>query len=145
MIDQSCQRYLEDPESNAGHLAECASCAALFGPPAALPPAPAISIDQLPLAPWEEAGHRPWPFAAGVVLVILAAAYALSSLAGLNPLDIVRSASTPTTSLRVFIASSAEALRNASLIAQLGFAALFVLVNTALFLMLKRPPRGVDA
>lgn len=146
MMDSACRQYFEDPDTHGTHLDHCAACAALFRPPAPAPPSPpALALDTLPLAPWEEAAYRPWPLAAGIVLAILTAAFALSSLAGLNPIELLRSAGATTSELRLFIASSAKSLGNAPMLAQIGFAALFIVVNAALVLMLRRPPRGVDA
>ncbi len=147
MMDSACRQYFENPDAHGAHLDQCAACAALFRPtaPPAPPSSPALALDTLPLAPWEEAGYRPWPLAAGIVLAILTAAFALSSLAGLNAIEVLRSASATTSELRLFIVSSAESLRGAPMLARIGFAALFIVVNAALVLMLRRPPRGVDA
>ena len=76
MNRESCQRYLEDPEANASHLAECAECRALadglvedsIPPPSGQ--AGRLSSTSLPLAPWEGAAHRSWPLVAAGALAV---------------------------------------------------------------------------
>ena len=46
---------------------------------------------------------------------------------------------------RGFVSGAAIALREASLVVQVGFGLLFVAVNTALVVLLRRAPRGIDA
>ena len=54
MKTPDCERYIEEPEANASHLATCDECRALFGANANVP-APKIDVNALPLAPWEGA------------------------------------------------------------------------------------------
>ena len=146
MKTDSCLRYLEDPEANAGHLAECAECRALFGGDAdVVVPAKPLALDALPLAPWEGASHRSWPLVlAGVVAALIAAAV-LCVVAGMTPLHVVESSFKSVQAMRTFVFTSADALRDASRGAQIAFAAAFLVVNGVLVALLRRSPRGIDA
>ena len=143
-MKDACQRYLEEPEAHAGHLAVCEHCRALFdtlGLQVDVQPPPAGA---LPLAPWEGASHRPWPLVAGGALLVLIVAVAVCVWAGVPPLRVVQSSFRAMTSARTTISSAAEALRQASTIWQIAFGLLFIAVNTALVVLLRRAPRGIN-
>jgi hypothetical protein len=143
MKTDSCLQYLEDPEANAGHLADCAECRALFGEhEVSTKP---VALDALPLAPWEGARHRAWPLVLGGVVVALIAAAVLCMIAGMTPLHVVESSFKSVQSMRAFVFTSADALRDASRGAQLAFAGVFLAVNGVLVALLRRSPRGIDA
>ncbi|HEY4642091.1 MAG TPA: hypothetical protein VII75_12165 [Thermoanaerobaculia bacterium] len=143
MKTDSCLRYLEDPDANAGHLAECEECRALFGD-TELPTKP-IDVPQLPLATWEGASHRSWPLVLAGFVVALAAAAVLCLIAGMTPLRVVESSFRSVQSMRAFVFTSAAALRAASMGAQIAFFGAFIVVNAVLFALLRRSPRGIDA
>jgi len=143
MKTDSCLRYLEDPEANAGHLADCAECRALFGENEV--PTKPLSLDALPLAAWEGASHRAWPLVIGGTVVALIAAAILCFIAGMTPLQVIESSFKSVQAMRVFVLTSAGALREASRGAQLAFGAAFFAVNGVLVLLLRRSPRGIDA
>src|SRR5688572_21973543 len=143
-MKDACQRYLEEPESHPGHLAECEACRALFdtlGLPVDIAPRAA---GELPLAPWEGASHRPWPLVAGGALLVLVVAIAVCIWAGVPPLRVVQSSFSAMTTARTSISSAAEALRQASTVWQIAFGFLFIAVNTVLVLLLRRAPRGIN-
>jgi hypothetical protein len=143
-MKDACQRYLEEPESHPGHLAECEACRALFdtlGLQVEVQPPPAGA---LPLAPWEGASHRPWPLVAGGALLVLVVAVAVCFWAGVPPLRVVQSSFSAMTAARTSITSAAEALRQASTVWQIAFGLLFIAVNTALVVLLRRAPRGIN-
>ena len=50
-MNEACRRYAEDPEGNAAHLAECATCQEMYAPIETQP----VHIETLPIAAWEEA------------------------------------------------------------------------------------------
>jgi len=143
MKTESCLRYLEDPEANAGHLAECAECRALFAANAV--PAKPLALDALPLAPWEGASHRAWLLVLGGLIVAVLAAAVLCFVSGMTPLQVVESSFKSVQAMRTFVFTSADALRDASRGAQLAFAAAFIVVNGVLVALLRRSPRGIDA
>jgi hypothetical protein len=144
-MKDACQRYLEDPEAHAEHLAGCEDCRALFDSLGIAIDTPAVKVDALPLAPWEGASHRPWPLVAGGALLVLVVAAAVCAWAGVPPLRVVQSSITALTGARVTIGNAATALRQASLVWQVAFGLFFVAVNTVLVLLLRRSPRGIDA
>lgn len=143
-MKEACQRYLEEPEKDARHLAECEECRALFDTLGLAVDSPAVSVGSMPLAPWEGASHRAWPLVAGGALLVLAVAVAVCLWAGVPPLRVVQSSFAALTTARTSISSVAEALRQASTIWQIAFGLLFVAVNTALVVLLRRAPRGIN-
>jgi hypothetical protein len=143
MKTDSCLRYLEDPEANAGHLADCAECRALFGGEDV--PTKPLSLDELPLAPWEGASHRAWPLVIGGAVVAMIAAAVLCVIAHMTPLQLLESSFKSIQSMRAFVFTSADALREASRGAQIAFVAAFIVVNAVLVALLRRSPRGIDA
>jgi len=143
-MKDACQRYLEDPEGNPGHVAECAECRALFDTLGLAVEDHPISMTALPLAPWEGASHRSWQLvAAGTALIAIAVMLCIAL--GVNPVDLVQRPLVSMADAYGQINAYAQALRAASAAWQIGFGVLFVVVNTALVLLLRRAPRGIDA
>ena len=143
-MKESCQRYLQEPEAYAAHLAECEDCRALFdtlGLPLTHQP---VAVEELPLAPWEGASYRPWPLVAGGALLVLVAAVLVCFWAGVPPMRIVQSSLRTVQTARVTIDTAADALRQASTVWQIAFGFLFIAVNTVLVLLLRRAPRGIN-
>lgn len=144
MNDQDCARYLEDPEANAGHLAECEACSALFGELEETVEHAPLAIGALPLAPWEGARHRAWPLVLLGAAGVLALAVALFLVAGVSPMrGVAAAAKVPSPSSAMTMASdvSQALMRSAGGWIVLGF----VIANALLFALLRRSPRGVDA
>jgi predicted anti-sigma-YlaC factor YlaD len=144
-MKEACQRYLEEPEAHAGHLAECEDCRALFDTLGLPVETSAVRVDALPLAAWEGASHRPWPLVMGGALLVLVVAAAVCAWAGVPPLRVVQSSLGALTNARLTIGNAASALREASLVWQVAFGLLVVAVNAVLVLLLRRAPRGIDA
>src|SRR4051812_43992211 len=144
-MKDACQRYLESPEANPGHLAECEQCRALFETLGLEVDQRPVSLGQLPLAPWEGAAHRSWPLVAGGALLLMVVASGVCFWAGVPPLRVLQSSLSTVQNARGFVTTAATTLREASLVVQVGFGLLFVAVNTALVLLLRRAPRGIDA
>lgn len=134
-MNDDCQRYAEDPEGNAAHLAGCAKCRALYGGVATK----AVTVDALPLAPWEGASYRAWPLVIGGALTVLAIALGLWAAAGISP------------ALAIAIEAQTQASRAAIVYQKLRpfgpvvFGVAFIVVNSLLVLLLRRAPRGIDA
>jgi hypothetical protein len=155
MKSETCERYFEDPEGNAGHLETCAECAAFFGeldqPIAKDAPLPPIAVDPaaLPLAPWEEAQHRSWPLVVGVALAVIAAASAMFAMAGVSPLaGHVRAFTAQVPHVRVLanvFRLTGNAMPNAPTGWLIGIGVSFIVINAVLFVLLRRAPRGLDA
>ena len=147
MRSEACERYLQDPEGNAGHLKECADCAALFTSDV---PSKPLSIDprNLPLAPWEGATYRAWPLVLAGGLAVLAIATALFTMAGISPTEGIRttfSSSFPSVRLITMILGRVgEAAQHAPSGWQIGIAISFVVINTVLVILLRRAPKGID-
>ena len=148
MKNESCQRYLQDPEANASHLDTCEECRALFAPPQLMiEPAP-VSIDAMPMAPWEGASHRSWPLAFVGALVVLGAALALFLVAGVAPIaGLGRAVAAAIPSADLVMSASrlvGTGLQHAPVSWQIAIGAGFVAVNTVFFLLLRRSPKGID-
>jgi hypothetical protein len=148
MKNESCQRYLEDPEANASHLDTCEECRALFAPGDIAVRETVIEADTLPMAPWEGASHRSWPLAIAAGVVVLFSAVTLSLMAGIAPITgLLRSLSTAIPSADLILSASrlvGNGLQHAPLSWQLAIGAGFLAVNTVFFLLLRRAPRGID-
>jgi hypothetical protein len=147
MNNEACQRYLEDPEGNAGHLADCEACRALFSQLDAEVPLRPIAVEALPLAPWEGARHRSWPLVVGGALAVFAITTGLFVAAGVSP------ASGAAAAMRVplpgHLFELAGDVGTAMMYARGGVGGIllagFVIVNLMLIALLRRSPRGVDA
>lgn len=148
MKSESCERYLADPEGNAAHLDECAECAALFGSQELPFEHKPIVVEALPLAPWEGASHRSWALVIGGALALLAIAAALFASAGVAPLSgiatAVGSGVPPLEVAKLLLQQVGAAAQHAPAAWQIAVAVLFVAVNTLLWVLLRRAPKGID-
>src|ERR1700737_1172049 len=144
-MNDPCRRALEDPEANAAHLQQCASCRPLFEELNAPISDARVQVHELPLAPWEGANYRSWPLVIAGAAAVLIAALAFCAAGGLSPLRAISMGIGSTAIARSLLLTAADSVRNASMIWQIAFGALFLLVNTALVLLLRRTPRGLDA
>lgn len=146
----SCEEYLEDPEKHAGHLESCALCRAMTEDlDAGIEVQPReISIDALPMASWEGAAYRPWPLVAAGLAAVMILAVALFLAAGTPPLrGIAHAVTTTLTSFEAatkFFQLFGSGLHSAPALVHVTIAVLFVIINTILFLLLRRAPRGID-
>lgn len=147
MNRESCERYLEDPESNAAHLAECEDCRALENTlrrhlSDAEPPR--VSVAQLPLAAWEGAAHKSWPLvAAGLVAVAIIAAL-LCAATGTSPIDVLRGKVPSGDVLTSMVRLAPGFMQNAPGSWQILIVAAFLVVNALFIMLLRRAPRGID-
>jgi hypothetical protein len=149
----TCEDYFEDPEKNAAHLETCELCRALEEDVDALnielpiEPRP-LNVDALPLATWEGAAHRTWPLVAVGAMSVLVLAIALFLAAGTPPLrGIARAVTSSVTSFEAatkFFQLFGTGLHSAPTLVHVTIAVLFVFINTLLFLLLRRAPRGID-
>lgn len=148
----TCEDYLQDPDANASHLATCAACRAIaqqldadVGDAVDVAP---LSIDALPLAGWEGASHRTWPLVAAGLASVLILAVVLFLAAGTSPLTGIASALTSgVTSFEAvsnFFRLFGRGLHGAPPAVHITVAVLFVIINTILFLLLRRAPKGLD-
>jgi anti-sigma factor RsiW len=143
----ACQRYLEDPEANAGHLETCAECRAVnaaLSANADVDAAP-ISLDSLPLAPWEGSSHRAWPLVLGAAAAVIIIAFVLCDLAGISPMHVAESSLASMEARRDIVRNATEWLRAAPAAMQVAFGVAFIVVNALLVVLLRRAPRGIDA
>lgn len=140
----TCDEYLQDPEANAGHVETCEACRAL-----AIEldeeidvRRRSIDLDALPLAPWEEAKHRTWPLVGAGLAATLTLATVLFFASGVSSLSgiahAVLSAFPPMQPVVRVLQLTGHAL-GAPLVGLL-----FLLINSILVLLLRRPPRGID-
>lgn len=145
----NCDDYLQDPEANAAHLASCAACRAiaeeLDAPLAGAivdGPARPIALDALPLAPWEGASYRTWPLVAAGAAAVLILAVVLFIAAGMTSVSGAAQALVsevpPVQGLLKLFRHTGSAL-GAPIVG-----VLFVAINTILFLLLRRSPKGLD-
>jgi hypothetical protein len=134
-MNESCQRFAEDPEANAAHLRECEKCRALYGEL----PTHSINVGALPLAPWEGATYRSWPLVIGVSLAVLAIALALCAAAGITPLVAMMIAA------QTQISRAGVVYEKLRTFGPIVYGCLFIIVNSILILLLRRAPRGIDA
>ena len=144
-MNDRCRRFLEDPEANPAHLAECPECRALFDQLNTPVADTSVDVLALPLAPWEGASYRSWPLVLTGAVAILVIAIALCAAVGISPLRALTIGLNSGAAARASIFAAADTIRNASTPWQVAFGALFLLVNTALVLLLRRAPRGIDA
>jgi hypothetical protein len=150
----TCDDYLKDPEANAAHLATCASCRALdegvfddLDQPIEIVSRP-IRVESLPLASWEGASYRTWPLVAAGATAVLVLAIVLFVAAGTSPVrGITRAVTSGVTSFEAaasFFQLLGSGLHNAPPAVHVTVAVLFVVINTLLFLLLRRAPKGID-
>lgn len=141
MTDDACQRYAEDPEAHAGHLAVCAKCRELDAGLSTPVVSRALALQALPVAPWEGASYRAWPLVISGALAVLVIAVALCYAAGISLLQAVTSGARVDSAQKV-INIVDQQLRP---FGPFVFGALFLIVNTIFVLLLRRAPRGIDA
>lgn len=136
----TCEEYLENPEGHADHLQGCAMCRAITEEldDGVEIQTLALSVDALPLAPWEGAKHRTWPLVGAGLLAVFTLAIVLSAAAEVSPVAAVTSSMPSVQALLTFFQLTGRAI-GAPMVA-----ILFVAINTALFLLLRRAPRGAD-
>jgi hypothetical protein len=144
-MNDACQRYLENPEANPEHVRECDQCRAVFDALGLEVDAQPLALDELPLAPWEGARHRPWGLIAAAAISVLTLSILFFIYAGTSPLSVLSSEMSRLEMMREIFRLGSTAVRTAPLTWQLTIGALFVVVNTILVLLLRRAPRGIDA
>lgn len=136
----TCEEYLQDPEANAAHLQSCEMCRAIIeelDEELVVNPRP-LSIPALPLAPWEGAKHRTWPLVGAGLLAVFTLAVVLSAAAEVSPVTAVTSSMPSVQALLSFFQLTGRAM-GAPVVA-----VLFLAINTVLFLLLRRAPKGAD-
>jgi hypothetical protein len=136
----TCEEYLQDPEANAAHLESCEMCRAIEGDlddNIEILHRP-LSVDALPMAAWEGASHRTWPLVAAGLVATCTLAVVLSAYAGISPLTAVTSSMPSLQALLTFLQLTGRAI-GAPVVG-----VLFIAINTILFFLLRRAPRGVD-
>lgn len=146
----TCDDYLQDPEANAAHVETCAACRAIaeeLSAPVEVTSRP-VALDALPLAPWEGASHRTWPLVAAGIGAVSILAVVLFVAAGISPLNGITRAVTstvPSLDLMVNLSELAGgALHKAPVAWHVTIAVSFLAINTILFLLLRRSPKGID-
>jgi len=150
----TCEDWFENPELNAAHLERCAECRTLHEAmhgddldDAVIEPRP-ISVDALPLAAWEGASHRTWPLVAAGALSVLSLAIVLFVAAGTPPLrgiaQAVTSSVTGFEAASKFFAHFGSGIHGAPAHYHVIIGVLFLVINTLLFLLLRRAPKGID-
>ena len=144
MNSELCQRYLEDPDANQAHLAVCADCRAIFEELDARISNDPVSVEGLPLAPWEGATYRAWPLVAGGVLTVLALTAALFAVAGASPIFVLGKALSDSIPSMDVLLSFARLARGVVESAPVFVIVSFVIVNALLIALLRRAPKGVD-
>jgi hypothetical protein len=138
MNPESCHKYLEDPEANEAHLVECEKCRALaetLAEQQASGLGPRASVE-LPLAPWEGASYRAWPFVVLCALLVGVLAAIVFVMAGTSPIAVA--GNLPSAGVIV------STLRHVGAAAPGLVAILFILVNAIFIALLRRAPRGID-
>lgn len=147
MTDERCQRYLEEPEANAAHLAECDACRMLAATldDNSVDISASVDVDALPLAAWEGASHRPWPLVLSLASGVLILAVMLCFAAGTSIAKAVSSSTGSFDMIRDLIRMTGDAAPHAPAKWQIGVGIAFFAVNGLLVLLLRRAPRGIDA
>lgn len=146
----TCEDYLQDPEANAAHAESCAACRAITEEldDEIVVQARPIALDALPMASWEGASHRTWPLVAAGVAAMTILAVVLFLAAGISPLSgIARAVTSAVPSLDLMVNLShlaGGALHEAPVAWHVAIAVSFVAINTILFLLLRRAPKGID-
>lgn len=148
--DIRCEEYFQDPEAHGSHLETCALCRATIEElDADVETRPRrIDVDALPVAAWEGASHRPWALVAAGFGAVLMLAVGLFLAAGTPPLrGVAKVAASSLTSFegatRLFQLVG-NGLHSAPAVVHVTIAVLFVSINTLLFLLLRRSPKGID-
>ena len=139
-----CEEYLQDPEAHTEHVVSCDACRALgeeLDVAIEVQHRP-LNLDALPLAPWEGASHRTWPLVAAglgsvlILAVVLCYAAGVASLSGFAAA--MMSAIPPVQPLVRVLQHTGRAIGAPIVVL------LFLAINTLLFLLLRRAPRGID-
>lgn len=139
------QKYLEDPEANASHVAECRSCRALAESlQSPIPASPGPSVPQLPLAAWEGAAYRSWPLVLAGAIAVGVIAALLFAATGTSPLEIIRGKVPSADVIASMVRLASGAVQNAPASLQLGIVFAFIAVNAIFIALLRRAPRGLD-
>jgi hypothetical protein len=141
-MTNNCDQYLEDPEAHASHAETCESCgaleAALLADDGVEVPTRPVRVDALPMAAWEGASHRTWPLVvAGAVSVLILSAV-LWVATGLSPLATVTASVPPLSAVLKMLQLTGKGLGGPAV------AVLFIVINSILFLLLRRAPKGID-
>lgn len=145
MNRESCQLYLEDPEANAGHLAECAECRALAESfESQIPALQSADLRELPLASWEGASHRSWPLVLAGAIAVAVIAGLLFAATGTTPLQLLRGKVPSGDVVASMLRLAGGAVQNAPMGWQIGIVVSFLLVNAIFIALLRRAPRGID-
>ncbi|HEX8172152.1 MAG TPA: hypothetical protein VF824_16580 [Thermoanaerobaculia bacterium] len=136
----TCDDYLEDPEANAAHLESCAACRAMTEElDGEIEVAPrVVDLAALPLAPWEGAQHRTWPLVISGLVAALVLAAVLWIATGLSPVQALASTVPSWRAIVPMLQLTGRVLGPGAV------AALFVVINAILFLLLRRAPKGLD-
>ena len=145
----TCEDYFEDPEKNAAHLETCSLCRALDENVGTLDiKSRPLSVDALPMATWEGATHRTWPLVAVGAVSVLVLTIALFLASGTPPLrgiaHAVTSGMTSFEAVTQLFQMVGSGLHSAPMLVHVTIAVLFVFINTLLFVLLRRAPRGID-
>jgi hypothetical protein len=136
----TCDEYLQDPDEHAAHLQSCEICRSIeeeLGAGVTVEARP-INVDALPLAAWEGASHRTWPLVAAGLVAMVTLAIVLSAAAGVSPITAVTTSLPSVQALLTFLQLTGRAIGGPLV------AVLFVVINTILFFLLRRAPKGVD-
>ena len=139
-MKESCQLYLENPEAHPEHLNECADCRRMASALDVDVVRKPVTVDSLPLAPWEGAAHRSWPLVVGSALTVIAIAAAFFAAAGVSPVEVFRN-NAPSIDMAMSII---RVVRNAPTTFHIVVIVSFVVVNALFLLLLRRAPRGMD-
>jgi len=133
----ACKKFLEDPEGNAAHLAQCESCRALADSlsSSVLGPRSSVVVD-LPLAGWEGASYRAWPLVLASIVVVGLLTVFLFVATGASPSAFIGDVP----SMGVLVST----LRHFGAAAPAFVAVLFIVVNALFIALLRRAPKGID-
>jgi hypothetical protein len=134
----TCEEYLEDPEANAAHLESCELCRTIESDLGIEIHHRPLEVDALPMAAWEGASHRTWPLVAAGLVSALTLAIVLSAYAGISPMTAAASSMPSLDAILTFLRLTGSAIGGPVV------AVLFVVINTILFLLLRRAPKGAD-
>ena len=140
-MTSDCDRYLEDPEAYAAHAKTCASCGSLaealdLGD--ADVPARPMKLDALPMAAWEGASYRTWPLVIAGVVSVAILAIVFWTATGVSPVATVSATVPPLDAVLKMLQLTGRGLGGPAV------AVLFVVINSILFLLLRRAPKGID-
>lgn len=146
-----CEAFLEAPENGEEHLRSCPSCRALAEELSGMDVAGSkgLTLDTLPLAPWEGAGHRSWTTVAVVGAAIAILALSGFVIAGVPPLrglwHGMIGGMFPTLDPLKLLQAVSNFVRSAPVSFHVFIGIAFVVVNIVFVALLRRPPRGYDA